>query len=267
MDVVLDRKWIPVAPGDDLDATALVPQQELPAVLFVHGWGGSQRQDLGRAREITGLGCVCLTFDLRGHRENAVRWNTITRPENLKDLCAAYDWLAAQANVDPDAMAVVGISYGGYLAAILTELRPVRWLVLRTPAIYLDRDWDLPKRRLHDDPELLRYRNRDVDPEANRALRACATFQGDVLLIEAEHDEIIPHKVIENYVSAFGVAASMTRRVIEGADHGFEDKAAQRQYTDVLTKWITEMIVGTRGKIAASKVDEHKRERESADAV
>jgi hypothetical protein len=50
----------------------------------------------------------------------------------------------------------------------------------------------------------------------------------------------------------------MTRRLIEGADHGFNDKPAQRLYSDVLMAWMTEMVVGSRSTIAANKVREYK---------
>src|SRR5690606_23808954 len=119
----------------------------------------------------------------------AARKDSVTRPQNLQDLCASYDWLVAQPQVDADAVAVVGISYGGYLGALLTGLRPVRWLALRTPALYLDRDWELPKRQLHDDPALGRFRRSAVAAQDNRALLACARFRGEVLLVEAEHDQ------------------------------------------------------------------------------
>jgi len=212
MDIELDRRRIEIADGDAVDATVLVPHRELPGVLFVHGWGGSQEQDLSRAREVAALGCVCMTFDLRGHRANAVRKETVTRAQNLDDLCATYDWLARQPHVDVESIAIVGVSYGGYLAAILSAIRPVRWLALRSPAIYLDGDWDAPKRRLHDDPELVRYRRRVVAPGDNRALHACTGFTGDVL-----------------------------------------------------TSWMTEMVVGTRGAIAADKVRAYKQEKRADD--
>ena len=263
MDIELGRLGIEVVPGESVEATLLAPQRALPAVLFVHGWGGSQTQDLSRAREVAALGCVCLTFDLRGHRADAANHDTVTRAQNLDDLCACYDWLAAQADVDAEAVAVVGVSYGGYLAAILSALRPVRWLALRTPALYLDRDWELPKRRLHDDPDLVRYRHSPVAPDANRALRACQRFEGDALLIEAGRDEIIPRQVIDNYAAAFPRARSMTRRLVAEASHGFDDKPAQRQYSDTLLAWMTEMIVGSRGAIAASKVRAYKDEQKA----
>jgi dienelactone hydrolase len=258
MDIELRRSRIEVARGDAVDATLLEPRPELPGVLFVHGWGGSQVQDLSRAREIAAFGCVCLTFDLRGHHASAMRKETVTRGQNLDDLCAAYDWLAGQPQVDPDSIAVVGISYGAYLAALLSESRPVRWLALRTPAIYMDRDWELPKRRLHDDAELANYRRRRIEAEDNRALHACSRFKGDVLLVEAECDEVIPRQVVDNYARAFAGAHSMTRRLVRGADHGFTEKPVQRQYTDMLVSWMNEMVIGSRGAIAAEKVRVHK---------
>ena len=261
MDVSLDRFCIGVEDGETLGATVLSPKPELPGVLFVHGWGGSQQQDLSRAREIAALGCVCLTFDLRGHPANALRKETVTRAQNLQDLCATYDWLAKRPQVDPAAIALVGVSYGGYLGALLTTLRPVRWLALRSPALYFDEGWAIPKARLHDDPELFRYRRRPIDAEDNRALSACARFGGDALLVQAEHDDIVPAQVVENYARAFGKAKSMTRRLIRAADHGFSEKPAQREYTDVLVTWMTEMIIGARSAIATEKVKEDKRRR------
>src|SRR2546421_8125706 len=118
--------------------TLISPGTLVPGVLFVHGWGGDQRQYVARARELTALGCVCLTFDLRGHAQTQAQYDSVSREDNMRDLLAAYDFLAALRNVDSDSIAVVGSSYGGYLAALLTALRPVKWLALRVPPVYKD---------------------------------------------------------------------------------------------------------------------------------
>ena len=55
--------------NDRIAGTLVSPGSKMPGILFVHGWGGSQQRDLARARHITGLGCVCMTFDLRGHEK------------------------------------------------------------------------------------------------------------------------------------------------------------------------------------------------------
>lgn len=248
---------IDIAVGDDsVNATLLAPTRRLPAVLFVHGWGGSQRHDLVRAREAASLGCLCLTFDLRGHEANAAQRATVSRAQSLEDLLASYDWLLAHQNVDPQAVAVVGISYGGYLAAILTELRPVRWLALRSPALYLDAGWELPKLQLHEVADLREYRRRRIGPSDNRALRACQRFHGDVLLVESGDDETVPGMVIDNYAAAFAEARSLTRRKLE-ADHGLSTKPMQHAYTQTLIAWLTEMVVGARGDLARKRVAEH----------
>lgn len=53
------------------------------------------------------LGCVCLTFDLRGHARTQSQNETVSREDNLRDLLAAYDVLTQQRSVDRSAIAVV----------------------------------------------------------------------------------------------------------------------------------------------------------------
>lgn len=226
--------------GQSLAGTFVTPSAVVPGVLLVHGWDGSQQQDMTRAHELAALGCICLTFDLRGHARHAAQREAVTREDNLADVLAAYDTLVDHPAVDPDAIAIVGTSYGGYLAAIVTSLRPVRWLALRAPAIYRDEHWDYPKRRLNGD-DLTLYRQTTIEPEKNRALAACEDFIGDVLIVESEHDAVVPHPVIENYLGALRQVRSMTHHVMIGADHALSKKAWRQAYTECLTAWMTRM--------------------------
>ncbi|MEO5700757.1 MAG: alpha/beta fold hydrolase [Casimicrobiaceae bacterium] len=243
-----------VIPVDEetIAGTLVSPRRRVPAVLFVHGWGGSQELYIARAREVAALGCICLTFDLRGHVETQAQKDTVSREENLRDVLAAYDVLAKQRGVDPDRIAVVGSSYGGYLAAILTAERKVRWLALRVPALYKDSGWNVPKSRLKKAQGLEAYRKKPVQASQSRALRACATFAGDVLIVESEHDVIVPHQVIVNYREACKQARSLTYRVIEDADHGLSQTLWQQTYTSILVSWLSEMLLGMRPSIEAA---------------
>lgn len=191
-----DAIEIPVQ-DEALQGTLISPTPLVPGVLFFQGWNSSQAQYLPRAREIASLGCFCLTFEPRGVAADDPRSNIVTREDNLHDILAAYDALAARPGLDPEAIGVVGSSYGAYLAAILTAQRPVRWLALRVLALYKDEDWDVPKALLDRDA-LTRYRNSAMPPESNRALRSCAAFRGDVLIVRSEHDHTIPPPVITN---------------------------------------------------------------------
>lgn len=231
--------------GEPLAGTFLAPEAQIPGVLFVHGWGGSQTSDLVRAKGIAGLGCACLTFDLRGHGGTIAQQEIVSREDNLRDLLVAYDHLVSHPAIDQSAIAVMGNSYGGYLATILATLRPVKWLALTVPALYRDEDWSRPKRRL-DREDLARYRRTRVAPSENRALAACTQFAGDVLLIEAEHDDVVPHATLMSYRGAFERAHSLTYRVVDGADHAMSSEVCQQAYTSLLVGWATEMIVGSR---------------------
>lgn len=228
-----------------ISGTILTPSARVPGILFVHGWGGSQERDLARARNITGLGCVCLTFDLRGHEKTVDQRQSVTREQNLNDLLAAYDRLASHPAVDTAAIAVIGSSYGGYLATLLTRLRAVRWLALRVPALYWDTEWNVPKYAL-DREGLARYRRTSLTPTDNRALAACSEFVGDVLLVESEQDDYVPHATLMSFRSAFVSAHSLTHRIVDGADHALSTDAAQKAYSAILTAWIGEMVVGDR---------------------
>lgn len=141
----------------------------------------------------------------------------------------------------------MGSSYGGYLSAILTSLRPVRWLALRVPALYRDEEWKVPKRQLDRDV-LAAYRRGPVAPTENRALRACAEFANDVLIVKPEHDDLVPHQTIVSYRAAFSRAHSLSYRIIDGVDHGLSSEACQSAYTSLLVNWTTEMVLDARGR-------------------
>jgi hypothetical protein len=207
-------------------------------VLFIHGWGGSQRQDLGIAKQLATLGSICLTFNMRGHARTRRQRDVVTRADSLRDVLAAYDALAAEPVVDVARMGVVGSSYGAYLATLLTMERDVSWLALRAPALYKDEDFERPKCELNLDGTLAAYRRCAITPTQNRALRAAAAFKGDVLVVESGEDTVIPHQVIANYVTAFGAAHSIAHEIIAGADHGLSQEAWRRAYGQLLRRWL-----------------------------
>jgi len=225
--------------------TLLRPETPVPGFLFIHGWGGDQAEDLGHAEELARLGCVCFTFDLRGHADSDADKEHVTRQDGLDDVLAAYDYLAAQPLIDTSAIGVVGTSYGGYLAMLLTAHRPVRWLAMRVPALYPDDHWDTPKAKL-DKAAVRAYREQPHEAGADRALSACADFRGDVLIVQSEKDEQIPRQAMISMQGAFQQANSLSHRIIPGATHAMRDAQHQRIYATLLTGWIEEMVRASR---------------------
>lgn len=229
--------------GQRVQGTLLQPESPVPGFLFVHGWGGDQAEDLGHAEELARLGCICFTFDLRGHAGSDAAREEVTRQDGLDDVIAAYDFLASQPLIDREAIGVIGTSYGGYLATLLTRKRPVRWLALRVPALYPDDDWEVPKARL-DKAAVRAYR--EAPPPTDRALAACAGFRGDALIVESENDDRIPHETIVSFQTAFRQANSLSHRIVAGASHAMRDPRHQRLYTTLLINWIEEMVRASR---------------------
>jgi pimeloyl-ACP methyl ester carboxylesterase len=240
-----DIVQIPVDAQQHIAGTFAFPDTGVPGILFLHGWSGSQDNDIRRAQDIAALGCVCLTFDLRGHGRTETLRQTITPEENLQDALAAYDLLVAQPAIDKSAIAVVGSSYGAYLGTILSSLRPVKWLSLRAPSIYRDQHWTVPKGKL-DRTDLTLYREQRIEATSNRALDACSQYAGNVLLVESEHDALVPHPTIASYLEAFRAAKSMTYRIIAQADHALSDEGSRQAYNALLLTWIREMVLGAR---------------------
>jgi uncharacterized protein len=231
--------------GERLRGRLLVPADapaRAPGLVFAHGWGSTPRQSLAKARGLHALGFACLTFNLRGHARTWRQRQTVTRAQNLRDLVAAYDGLAGHPAVDPERIGLVGSSYGGYLGVLLAAERKLRWLALEAPALYKDDDFDRPKSELNLDADLPVYRRTRLAQSDNRALRTAAGFEGDVLLVEGERDEVIPHQVLANYRTAFAGARSLTHLVIAGADHGLTRREWREQHRAALVDWFRGFI-------------------------
>jgi len=231
--------------GQKLTGTLLTPEAPVPGFLFVHGWGGDQEEDLGLAEDLARLGCICFTFDLRGHAESDASRDEVTRQNGLDDVTAAYDYLASQPLIDPGAIGVIGTSYGGYLSALLTSIRDVRWLALRVPALYPNAHWEVPKAKL-DKHAVRAYRQQLRTPQEDKALSACAAFEGDVLIVQSGKDDRIPPEVIASYQAAFKDANSFSHRIIAEATHAMRDPAHQRLYATLLINWVEEMVRASR---------------------
>ncbi|WP_206861192.1 alpha/beta hydrolase family protein [Lysobacter changpingensis] len=254
---------LPVA-DDHFCATFATPLPALPAVIFVHGWNGTQEFDLGHLRDAVAVGCAVLTVDLRGHDRDDPRHDHVSREDNLRDLLAAYDWLVARDDVDERAIAVVGFSYGAYLATLLTERRRVQWLALRSPALYPDEGWDVSKHALEERVELAEYRRHVQAPGGNRALTALAEFRGDVLLVCSQDDQVLPAAVAESFRGALVRASSITTRTISGADHELSHPDAKRAWADLLQDWLAAMIGGARRQAVVSALEARHEEVDGA---
>lgn len=214
------------------------------ALLALPGWDddGSQ-QFTALSALLAPRSWVCRRARIPDASWPAQRRAAVSRSDSLHAVLEDYMDLAAVRGVARSRLGLLGFSYGGYMASLLAAAKPVRFLALRSPALYPDAGWDLPKEAL-DKPTLRAYRSQLLAPSQNRSLRSCAGFRGDVLLVDAQEDEVIPHQVIASYARAFGSARSLTRYTLAGADHQLSAPAAQREYHDMLVAWLDGLGLG-----------------------
>lgn len=224
--------------------TLLLPeklQQRNPAILFIHGWRSSQQGVLGYAEALAQKGRICMTFDLRGHGSSQGNINLLTRQDFLDDVLTAYDSLLTAVEVDPDAISVVGSSFGGYLAALLTTRRNVKYVALRAPADYPNEGFEQPQ-VLFSDAKSSVWRMQEHQPHESLALNALHTFSGEVLIVESGKDDQIPHQTIANYINALRDKERLTSVVMKEAGHRLQDHQLRAEYQHILLHWFGAQI-------------------------
>ncbi len=212
--------------GLSLAATVVTPAPggaSGAGVLLVHGLGSDRLTNVERALQLADrLGMTCLAVDLAGHGASPGRLSEVTPRQNLDDVVAAFDALCGSA-VDPGRVAVAAASYGAYLSVLLSEQRHVARLVLRAPALYTDDSLHRPLGR--------RERPRPGGAAGTRAVRVLGRYPRPVLVVESEHDEVVPPWVVRAYV---GARPGVRHAVLLGAGHALTDPAWRSAYTDLV---------------------------------
>lgn len=175
--------------GQNVVGTLQYPQEikdKNPAIIMVHGWMSSQKRNVLYAQELNKLGFIVMTFDLRSHGESEGERSKLSREDYMKDLIAAYDFLIAQKDVDPERVGIIGSSFGSYLATILTTKRNIKWLALRVPANYPDVGFDEPQVKFAN-AKTTAWRSEKLESDATISLRAVGEYKNDILIIESEN--------------------------------------------------------------------------------
>lgn len=210
-----------------------------PAVIFLHGWTSGQDRYTDQAKDLTKLGAICLTFDLRGHGISDGDINNQTRQNFLDDVIAAYDFLITDKKVDPNNITIIGSSFGAYLGALVTTHRKVKRLILRVPANYPNSNFNEPQIKYSNEVETLKWRHEVQNPQGTFALMALHNFGGKVLVIESGDDKIIPHQTIQNYLDAVTDKSWLGHIVMEGVPHSLSGfPGFKKQFQKITHDWL-----------------------------
>jgi esterase/lipase len=215
--------------------------EERPAALLIHGWTSGQNRMFDLAEMLsTRSGITSLTFDLSGHGKSEGGIGMLSRKEFLDDVIAAYDVLASQSDVNTSKIGVVGSSFGGYLAALLTEQRNVSWVVMRVPADYPNEGFEEAKIPTAEDERSATYQWRSAQRDWNTtsALRAIHNFRGKVLLVESGNDDIVPHQTVQNYADAVVEKRDLRYEVMQDAPHSLTKyPELKSRFNELVFEW------------------------------
>lgn len=177
--------------------------------IVLHGAGKSSRAVFTRLRHALNANNIpSVSFDFVGHGEtggeildSSLSGRTEQAAAVIKHTC-----------IEP--ITLIAASMSGYTAIKLTELFSVRNLILLVPAVYTKRAYDL-----NFGPEFsASIRAADSWRESD-AFEILSRFRGNLVVVAAEFDDIIPRAIVEHIHSS--AINTMTRmlHVVPGSTH------------------------------------------------
>lgn len=162
-------------------------------VLWLQGWTSSMDSHRESVESMSNkMNMAFATLDYAGHGLHNISLEESTRKQQHEEVVAVFDELKKRGYKK---IIVIGGSFGGYMAALLTGSRPVHAAVLRAPAIYDDNEFELPHKQTK------RWQNPDAYQKDkataeyvknNKAVRSISNFNGFTYVFEHELDEQVP---------------------------------------------------------------------------
>jgi len=114
---------LPTANGKSLFGWFVTAGERRPALVVMHGWGGNAEMMLPLAAPLQAAGYALLLLDARCHGQSDDD-SFASLPRFAEDIEAGLRWLAAQPEVDPLALGVVGHSVGAGAALLAASRQP-----------------------------------------------------------------------------------------------------------------------------------------------
>lgn len=182
-----------------------------PSLLFLHGAGtGNAVRWAPTSRHLAEQGISSVRFDFSGHGQSSGEMKNSNIAKRVEEACAVTDKFFGEEGPKY----IAGSSMGGPIAARLAMLYSVEALILLCPAAYAREaenvSFDERFTKILRTPNSWRNSETWIDIE---------DFQGDLLHIIGERDDVIPPEVSGLYRQHAVNARSTTFEVIEGADH------------------------------------------------
>lgn len=225
--------------GSQIYGVVYIPQnagQQMPAVIFSHGFGGNYQVGTQYAEVLAEKGYVVYCFDFCGGSPasrsdgSTLEMSIFTEQADLEEVIAMFQSLDY---VDSDNLFLMGTSQGGVVSAITAAAHKeeIQGAILLYPAFCLV---DQTKERFDRVEDILdtyfslwmtvgrAYAENLLDYDIYDAI---SSYEKDVLILHGDVDSIVPLSYSEK---ALEVYSSARLEVFPGAGHGFHGEDAQR---------------------------------------
>ena len=237
VDIALNRTTahrIPVDTGIELEAFLHRPLgngRAFPAVVILHGWGGSAREVNYTARLLTASGFAALTVSMRG-------WGASDGTDDcgLKqsdDLVEVSKWLAARSEIDADRIGYLGYSQGGQVALLAAAKTDMPKFVV---AFFPPTDMETWAKQTTNEgiPDYIKtFCGPDLD--ANSPVSVASDISAPVLLIHGTRDSRVPVTQSLSMAKAIEEAGGdVQTRLVPGQPHLFSDETWGNVIPDAL---------------------------------
>ncbi len=226
-----------------------------PGVVMYHGFVAAKSQPPHRifvqlAEGLAHAGIVSLRIDLPGRGDSEGESIDMTVDRDLDAAHTAIDLLSNQPDVDSQRVGLVGISWGGALAATLAGRdQRVAGTVLWSSAPGAPLNWQ---------PELREVGGRMAAEVVGNLIGEqfymslhqlnpigeILRTRGPVLLVHGTHDEVVPSAEIEQAQRQLTEAGIRNQLIpIDGTDHVFFNHGWQRQVVDHTVTWLRHTLL------------------------
>lgn len=193
------EKTITFSSNPKLVGTLVYPKKNFnpPGVLMIHGGGltGARTIYKNWQKFLARNGFSSFAFDCRGNGDSEGEFADSTLDNRLKDSLEALEEFKNSHHVNPENIVVVGTSMGGHTASRLIDKKPeLKALILNSAAAYSIEAED--KKHDGEFTEVIRKQN---SWKNSPAFESVSNFKGDVLVVYAENDLVIPKEIQNKY--------------------------------------------------------------------
>jgi uncharacterized protein len=222
----------------------------VPGAVLLHGFTGDRMEShwifVKCSRELARAGIASLRFDFYGSGESEGEFLEMTLESEIADALAAVQFLRRQRGIDPRRVALVGLSLGGAIAALIAERARAQALIMWSAPAHLTEIAHIAANSAKAIPgrdNLVDYNGHKISTELLSQINSVdplgqiATFRQPTLLIHPENDDYVPRVHVDHYLERAG-AAIKEAVVIPDADHTFSSVAWEQEVINCTVKWL-----------------------------